>query len=223
MSKCYSVGVDPDFAIKEEIQCDLRLFRMTSDDFFARAMPLADLASGFDLMFIDGMHLFEYALRDFMNCEKHSAPGAVVVVDDIYPRNAAEALRDKQQRPENVKAWTGDVWKLLAVLHKYRPDLQLIPIDCMPTGLLIVSNLDPSSNVLREHYDEIIRAPDNAADRAPPPEVLTRHNALQPAAAFRQVVAIRRAEDSEWVSAAGRRSISVATLANRKTRQNRPG
>ena len=35
-----------------------------------------------DLAFIDGLHLFEFSLRDFMNVEKLAHPGSVVVFDD---------------------------------------------------------------------------------------------------------------------------------------------
>jgi hypothetical protein len=48
------------------------------------------------------MHLFEYALRDFMNVEHCAAPGAIVVIDDIFSSHPAQAERKRRTR-----AWTG--------------------------------------------------------------------------------------------------------------------
>ena len=36
-------------------------------------VPPDEPAPTLDLVFIDGMHLFEYALRDFMNVERYCA------------------------------------------------------------------------------------------------------------------------------------------------------
>ena len=48
---------------------------MTSDDFFA-SHDLAQVLGGrpVDLAYIDGMHQFEFALRDFMNLERYVGP-----------------------------------------------------------------------------------------------------------------------------------------------------
>jgi hypothetical protein len=54
-------------------------------------------------------------------------------------------------------AWTGDVWKIIPVLQKYRPDLKLTILDCAPTGLLLVSDLDPANDTLSQNYDTILR------------------------------------------------------------------
>ncbi len=32
--------------------------------------------------------------------------------------------------------WTGDVWKLIPILQRYRPDLQLTLFDAPPSGLV---------------------------------------------------------------------------------------
>jgi hypothetical protein len=52
--------------------------------------------------------------------------------------------------------WTGDVWKVVAILKKYRPDLLVTPVNCPPTGLVLVSNLNPKSTVLEDHYTQIV-------------------------------------------------------------------
>ena len=49
-----------------------------------------------DFAFIDGMHLFEFALRDFMNLERHCTPQSVIMVHDCYPTEREHAEREPQ-------------------------------------------------------------------------------------------------------------------------------
>ncbi len=170
VSRCLSVGIDPAFSIESELHTEVHLYRTTSDEYFARPEPLAPVGGEpFDLAFIDGMHLFEFALRDFINAERHSRPSGLVIFDDVLPRNVDEAARDRI-----TSAWTGDVYPILPVLARYRPDLLTVAVDTAPTGLLMVLGLDPTSTVLADHYDEII-AEYRAADPQPvPPEILDR-------------------------------------------------
>jgi predicted O-methyltransferase YrrM len=73
---------------------DFALVRSTSDEYFSRPDPLA-LTGGqpFDLAFIDGLHLLEFALRDFINTERFSTPTSVIVFDDVLPRTVEEAAK----------------------------------------------------------------------------------------------------------------------------------
>jgi hypothetical protein len=52
--------------------------------------------------------------------------------------------------------WTGDVWKLIVCLRQYRPDLEIAVVDVPPTGLGIVTRLDPASSVLRDRQGELL-------------------------------------------------------------------
>jgi hypothetical protein len=56
----------------------------------------------------------------------------------------------------NHHVWSGDVWRLLLVLKKYRPDLAIHTIATAPTGLTIIRQLDPASRVLAERMEEIV-------------------------------------------------------------------
>jgi hypothetical protein len=176
LSRVRSIAIDPDFAITSEVACDLRLVKATSDDYFAQPDPVAPFDEKvIDFAFIDGMHLFEFALRDFMNVERHAAPTSMVVFDDMLPRTVDEAARDR-----HTTLWTGDVFKVALVLERYRPDLICIPLNTQPTGLLLVLGLDPTNTTLAEHYDEII---DTYVDEDPqtvPPDVLERRRAVWP-------------------------------------------
>jgi hypothetical protein len=168
-SRTRTIGVDPGFKISEEIACDVQLNLVPSDDFFARDNPMAWFrGKPIDLAFIDGMHLFEFALRDFMNVEKHAHPGSVIIFDDILARNPTEAARERV-----TGCWTGDVFKIIPTLHEYRPDLTVIPVDTWPTGVLVVIGADPTNPTLRDNYDAIL-AKYRTPDPQPLPESLMR-------------------------------------------------
>lgn len=198
LSRVPSVAVDPAFRVVTELSCDVHLVRATSDDFFARRDPLLHLRNGrnpfralarkdpmnllgadpkLELAFIDGMHLFEFALRDFMNVEKHSRWSSVIVLDDMLPRNVDEAARDR-----HTDAWTGDVYKVATVLRRYRPDLVVVEVDTQPTGVVLVFGADSQSTVLKREYDSIIKEYVVPDPQDVPEEVLVRKNAVQPEA-----------------------------------------
>ena len=99
------------------------------------------------------MHLFEFALRDFINVERYTSPTSVVVLDDMLPRSVTEAARDR-----TTSQWTGDVYKMVDVLREHRPDLTVVRVNTKPTGVVVVFGADSSSTVLRDHYDEILAA-----------------------------------------------------------------
>ena len=42
------------------------------------------------------------------------------------------------------------------IVNKYRPDLTIKTIPTFPTGLGFVTNLDPSSNILKDNYKSIV-------------------------------------------------------------------
>jgi hypothetical protein len=152
LSRVPTVAVDPAFKVVTELHCDLHMVKATSDDFFKRPRPLEHLGDArVDLAFIDGMHLFEYVLRDFINAEKYATWSSVVVFDDQLPRSVDEAARNR-----HTTAWTGDVYKIIPVLQRYRPDLRLAVMDTTPTGVLVVLGADPTSTVLADKYDEIM-------------------------------------------------------------------
>ena len=52
--------------------------------------------------------------------------------------------------------WTGDLYRFVLALQNYRPDLNILALDAEPTGLVFVSNLDPSNNSLMEAYYAIV-------------------------------------------------------------------
>lgn len=146
------IGVDPAPQINKPLGENVRIFAMTSDAYFSERDVLADCrGQPLDLAFIDGMHLFDFALRDFANIERYCTRNATVLVHDCFPLDRRTAER------ERVTTFSsGDVWKMILALKKYRPDLKIDTIATRPTGLAVIRNLDPESPILREQMDQIV-------------------------------------------------------------------
>ena len=170
-----AVGVDPNFIIDTNVAAGKRrlsLHQTTSDDFFATQDLRALLGADVDLSFLDGLHQYEFLLRDFMNAEAASHPGALIVMHDCMPLTAEMTSRrsDATRRDPSPfdKMWTGDVWKIVPILARHRPDLRITLVDSAPTGLVCVSGLDPASRVLRDGYDAILAEWDAVPNAAEP-------------------------------------------------------
>jgi predicted O-methyltransferase YrrM len=146
-----AIGIDP--APLCAPAPNTRIFPVTSDEFFAQVTP-ETLAHPLDFSFIDGMHLIEYALRDFINCEERSAPTGIIALDDVLPYSPDIAGREPLPGD-----WAGDVWKLWPILTKWRPELKITMVDVEPTGLMVVQGLDPDNGAypLRTYYDAIVQ------------------------------------------------------------------
>ena len=164
LSACASVAVDPAFQIKRDViqkkPC-FHAYQMPSDDFFRRVDPTVVLGDKIDFAFLDGMHLYEFLLRDFINTEKYCRRNSLIALHDCVPSDVPMTRR-AQNGPEKELSsqpswWTGDVWKVVPILKNYRPDLAIVVADAEPTGLVLITNFDPTSKVLEERYSEIIR------------------------------------------------------------------
>lgn len=155
LAKKRSIGVDPAFTITSPLSPRTQLFKEKSDDFFenkARAKKL--FKKPLDMSFIDGMHLAEFVLRDFINVEKYAHSGSIIMFDDVLPEQMEMAERERR-----FAAWTGDVYKIAPILRKYRPDLEVRVyntfIGAYRKGLAVVKNLDPKNTVLEDNYSKI--------------------------------------------------------------------
>ena len=146
-----------------------RVHTMTSDQFFEEQY----LTEPIDLAFIDGSHLFEDAMCDFVNVQKRMRPGGAIVFDDVLPYN--EAIASRVQPPGD---WTGDVWKCYFMLDQMY-ESGLIPsrpilVDTWPTGTMVMLNVEPtlalpgrfsSKDDLREWFTMDLPVPTLILDR----------------------------------------------------------
>jgi predicted O-methyltransferase YrrM len=172
-----AIGVDPrpELKLTAELPPSARIVASSSDAFFAQQAE-ALLQPAPELAFIDGMHLFEFALRDLIHTEARMAPWGLIVVDDIFPCHPVQAHRRRRSG-----SWTGDVWKLLPILRQHRPDLTLLCLNAHTTGMLLIAGLDGAGTAeanaaLSAAYPELVRQYRPIAEA--PAEVLERHGAI---------------------------------------------
>jgi hypothetical protein len=96
-----------------------------------------------------------------MNTERHARRNSIILLHDCLPtdphvarrNNGDDTLAHRSSRPG---WWAGDVWKTVAILKKYRPDLRLHACTAAPTGLIAVTNLDPGATTLSDNYFDIV-------------------------------------------------------------------
>jgi hypothetical protein len=98
------------------------------------------------------MHQFEFALRDFRNSEAWSSPDGTILLHDCLPIVPASAARERRTR-----FWVGDTWKAALAIARHRPDLKIRTILTPPSGLVVIRRLDPSSTLLGEQHDAIVK------------------------------------------------------------------
>jgi tetratricopeptide (TPR) repeat protein len=145
--------VDPKPSVMPPPKTETHFFAETSDAFFAaRRLEAALDGRPIKLALIDGLHAFEQCLRDFMNVERWCGSTSVILLHHTVPLD-----EPTQRRKRETQFWTGDVWRTLLALKHYRPDLDVFTVAAAPTGLSVVTGLDPSSHVLAQAYDEAVR------------------------------------------------------------------
>jgi len=147
-----AIAIDPDPRLETTLPATHKLFVQPSDEFFAHHDVMAELGGrAVKMAFIDGMHHFDFALRDFINLERVSDRDSLIFVHDCFPIDARSATREQA-----TKFWSGDVWRLIVLLKRHRPDLTIRTIAAPPTGLGLITHLDPQSRRLEERLPALI-------------------------------------------------------------------
>ena len=101
-----------------------------SDDFFIKNTKF------FDVIFIDGLHVYDQVRRDVANSIKFLKPGGWIAIHDMLPEDAiSEHVPMVSRGP-----WSGDVWKVAFELASSTGiEFRLIKID-YGVGLFRVTN-----------------------------------------------------------------------------------
>jgi len=152
----FKIAVDPEFAFDTLRKIGKILinpynlfnnyFSKTSDDFFAQDAPSLFAQKKVEIALVDGMHEYEYALRDVENILKYLSDDGIIVMHDCNPQTAEEAGTYEQWKSiGNTGQWNGDVWKTILHLRSFRKDIDVFVLDC-DQGLGIVPKRKPENN-----------------------------------------------------------------------------
>jgi hypothetical protein len=166
------VAVDPEFRFDgwRKLGKDLvnpsnlfnKYFEVTSDDFFASEAPRLYGSKKIQLALVDGMHQYDYALRDVENTLKFATGDVAIILHDCNPATKQAASTFEEWESNNFSyQWNGDVWKAIVHLRSLRKDLTSFVLDA-DFGLGIVvrkTNERPlrfSADQIRDlTYDEL--------------------------------------------------------------------
>ena len=66
----------------------------------------------FDVIFIDGLHLYSQCQKDCINSLKFLKDDGFIIFHDFLPRNAYE-----ENVPPKQKEWSGDIWKVAVEIN----------------------------------------------------------------------------------------------------------
>ncbi len=170
-----AIGVGPTASVWRDLKRDnQKIYASTLDDYYACdscERPAPDFA-------LIRERQFDVALSDFAHIERTGHRGTIAVFADVLPWRQEVAWRVQPGSEASWKdEWCGDVFKVMAVLDEYRPDLTQILVDVQPAGALIVTGLDPRNMILLRAHARILES-STAFGHAVPPYVLDRHNAV---------------------------------------------
>ena len=115
-------------------------FTMTSNEFFEKHIKMK-----YDIIFIDGLHIFEQAYKDIIDSLKWLSDDGAIVVHDCNP------IREIDQRREGISnMWNGDVWKAILKLRMEKPDLAICTVDT-----------DYGCGIIQRGHQKLFSAPPN--------------------------------------------------------------
>jgi len=119
-------------------------FKMTSDTFFNGNVPIK-----YDIIFIDGLHIFEQVYRDITNSLEWLEDNGTIVVHDTNPTSE---ITQRAERASNV--WHGDVWKSILKLRMENPNIEIYTI-----------NADEGCTIIRKGHQELFNASGSSGDK----------------------------------------------------------
>lgn len=153
----FKIAVDPSFAFDALRKAGKffinpynlfnRYIEKKSDDFFAEDAPELFANKKCNLSLIDGMHEYQFALRDAENVLKYLSEDGVIIMHDCNPITKEEACTFEEWKAKGFKGqWNGDVWKTIMHLRTFRDDINVFVLDC-DQGLGIITKQKPESRL----------------------------------------------------------------------------
>jgi len=157
-AKVVAVDPDPKYYVPIRYRRRLKLETKTSDEFFRKN------SKKFNLIYIDGLHTFKQVTRDLINSIKSLRDNSrgFIVIDDIYPNDRFSILKTYTEAysarihnlgDKNDHSWTGDVYKIVFLLHKANINFYSIKYDGKVFCLVILPDLN--SKICEEIISEI--------------------------------------------------------------------
>jgi Methyltransferase domain len=151
------IAVDPHFvfgkvkrmkAIRHNLSnFNSRYYEKSSDDFFRQNAERLFKSKPIDICFVDGMHEYEYALRDVENTLNYLQQDGVIIMHDCNPQTAEAAMSFEYYESKNHNmAWSGDVWKTILHLRSLRKDITVFVLD-VDFGLGVVCKRQPEDTL----------------------------------------------------------------------------
>lgn len=95
-------------------------YKMTSDEMFSQISP----DKKWDIIFIDGLHISDFVMRDIVNSLRHLNPGGKIVVHDSLPATENAAFVG-----ENNVTCNGTVFKTIASLSEHNINFYTVNTD----------------------------------------------------------------------------------------------
>jgi len=164
----WAIGIDPEPMVQATGKQSI--YKMTSNEYFD--FPQGNDPDQVDLAFIDGSHLWQDALRDFINISRLCGPNSVVVFDDVLPYT--QEMASREMVPGD---WTGDVWAAMVLIEQEAMAHGLLStarINTFPTGTFAV--WDFGHGDLTGWFDDAFRLEN---PNLVPADVLYRFGALE--------------------------------------------
>lgn len=172
-----AIGIDP--APLHNAEGNQLVWTMRSDDYFGvrsergSGWP-SESETAIDFGFVDGLHHYEQALRDFLNIERYCHDRSIIVMDDVLPRNWIEAGREPLPGD-----WTGDVWKAAEAIIQWRPELRTFLVNTTPTGTLLAYGFQYAPTIHDQRLIDNTDAFYGPQDH-PPATIIDREYAIEP-------------------------------------------
>jgi SAM-dependent methyltransferase len=131
-----ALAVERKVAVEPFAVCNangVTIYKKKSDDAFADGIDGAP----FDMIFIDGMHLYDYVVNDLKNALKVLTDKGVIVIHDTNPLGVEDVVADRER---STVMWCGDVWKIILHVCYLMPELDYVTWAQFP-GWMVIKRL----------------------------------------------------------------------------------